>query len=572
MEKKAKEYSLNISNQIVKNISYLFNDYVDKFEKIALNSTIIADIYNYDELKEYKQIEVDNRIRYILASIVGTGAGIDSIEIRTRNGERFFYSYPISKKNILESRIINDADFHNDIRWNISRKEIDNDYDSYIILAKNMKIQFENEVTGYALMSIKRDYLDQVCYQSRLGENSFTIITDSNGFIVSHPDKKRILTMFDQAVIEKIKEIENMQDKVTDRERFFRIKTDSDTYMVTYAFLPRNHWIVINLVSFSRLMESTYKNVLITMLTVFFCLLVSIIFSIMLTRSISKPISDLMDRMNRFGHGDLNTGLRPDTETAMDEPGMLTRGFDEMVMRINGLVNDVYQSEIRKKQLEFLKKEAELNALQQQINPHFLYNTLETIFWTAQLKGEEEIAEMVTALGDFFRTSINKGLEYLLIKDEINNVKNYVYLQKIRFGNRFSVVWKIDEDILNYLTIKIILQPIIENGIVHGVENLEKDGVITISGILSEGRIVFRVIDNGPGMTAEQVDFINHSINNKNDLNKSIGLENVNQRIKLYFGDDFGVGVKSIPGSGTQVTVEIPALTRKPELQNQFMS
>ena len=188
METKAREYSYDISSHIVNNITYLFNDYIDKFERIALNSTILADIYNYEDLKEYRQIEVDNRIRYTLASIVGIGEGIDSIEIRSNDGERFYYSYPISRKEISESNLIETTLDKDGIVWSISEKEIEGDNDIYIILSKKMQIQFAEEITGWALMTINRNYIDEVCRQNRQSKNSYTVITDTDGIIISHPD------------------------------------------------------------------------------------------------------------------------------------------------------------------------------------------------------------------------------------------------------------------------------------------------------------------------------------------------------------------------------------------------
>ena len=316
-------------------------------------------------------------------------------------------------------------------------------------------------------------------------------------------------------------------------------------------------------------MRSTLVNGVLTLSVVFICVLIAVFIALSVTRSIYSPITDLQTEMEKVGKGVLDIELKDNDKLARDELGVLTVGFIDMVQRLKKLIDDVYHSRIKEKELEFLRKEAELNALQQQINPHFLYNTLETIFWAAQLKGEDEIAEMVTALGDFFRTSINKGLEYLSIDEEISNVKNYVYLQKIRFGNRFEVKWDIDENILKYKTIKLILQPIIENAIVHGIENLASGGLIIIKGYFKKDTIVFEIIDNGIGMSEKEVKELEISINKrKRDVSKSIGVENVNQRIKLYFGEKYGVSIKSRKGEGTTIIVLIPSFEN--ELHTNF--
>jgi sensor histidine kinase YesM len=235
-----------------------------------------------------------------------------------------------------------------------------------------------------------------------------------------------------------------------------------------------------------------------------------------------------------------------------------------MTARLQTLIDEVYRSEINKKELEFRKKEAELNALQQQINPHFLYNTLETIYWMAMSKGENEIGEMVTALGNFFRKSINKGIEYVTVAEEVQNVQYYVYLQKIRFQERFSVVWDIDQRIMGYRIIKLVLQPIIENAIIHGVESLERGGLIIVKGYEKGGRLYFEVIDNGKGMPQQKLREFEQHINSTNaDSGRSVGIKNVHQRIRLYYGEEFGIHITSRENKGTRVVLELPVTSEQ---------
>ncbi len=559
MEKKAVEYSRNISYQIVNNIGYILDNYIDKFERVALNSTILADIYNYELLKEYRQIEVENRVRYTLASIVGIGEGIDSMELRTPGGERFYYSYPISDEDIAHSRLLEEAGNKEGITWSVTQKEVDSDREIYIILAKKMQIQFEDEVTGYALMSIKREYLDQVSRNNNQDWDSYTVITDARGTIISHPDQGKILAPLDRLITMKIDSFEETKTVHEQQDNLFRINNESGTFLVSYAVLAKNGWRVINIVPYDTLMKSTMDNGLMTLFTVLLCIVVAVGISLIVTRSISLPVEHLITNMEQAGGGDLDIRIDENWSEVRDEFATLSKGFNDMVFRLKKLIDDVYRAQLKEKELEFLKKEAELNALQQQINPHFLYNTLEAIFWTAQLKGENEISEMVTALGDFFRTSINKGIEYITIDDEIKNVKTYVYLQKIRFGTRFSVEWNISRDIMQFRTIKLILQPIIENAIVHGIEGMENGGLIQISGYREGQRIVFAVNDNGKGMTADEINRLENFINNtEKDTGRSIGVKNVNQRIKLYFGNEYGITFISAEQQGTTVRIEVP--------------
>ena len=151
---------------------------------------------------------------------------------------------------------------------------------------------------------------------------------------------------------------------------------------------------------------------------------------------------------------------------------------------------------------------------------------------------------MITALGNFFRTSINKGLEYITVNDEISNIHNYILLQKIRYGDKFDVEWDIEEKIRECKIIKLILQPIIENSLNHGLSNMEKGGIIKISAYRSKDVLIFKVADNGVGMTeAECADFLNYINSPLKDTTKSIGAKNVHQRLQLYYGKDYGLSV-----------------------------
>ena len=276
------------------------------------------------------------------------------------------------------------------------------------------------------------------------------------------------------------------------------------------------------------------------------------------------PVKHLITAMDEAGWGNLEVRMHEKWTGSRDEHAQLAQGFNDMTSRLQTLIDEVYRAEINKKELEFRKKEAELNALQQQINPHFLYNTLETIYWMAMSKDEKEIGEMVTALGNFFRKSINKGIEYVTVAEEVKNVQYYVYLQKIRFRERFNVVWDIAEDIKNYRIIKLVLQPIIENAIIHGVESLESGGLIIVKGYTKKGRLFFEVIDNGKGMSAKKLrEFKEHINDADSDTGKSVGIKNVHQRIRLYYGKEYGINITSSENKGTRVVLEMPIINEQ---------
>ena len=222
-----------------------------------------------------------------------------------------------------------------------------------------------------------------------------------------------------------------------------------------------------------------------------------------------------------------------------------------MVVQIKELVEKVRQEEIT------LRK-TELKALQAQINPHFLYNTLDAIAWLCEEERHKDAVEMVNSLAKLFRISISRGHELITIEKEMQHAKSYLKIQNFRYKNQFTYSFDVDEECLNYLCNKITLQPIIENAIYHGIDRMVDEGKINI-GIHQKGdRIIFTVEDNGVGMTEEQCEEILHK--DAGDR-VGIGIKNVNDRIKIYFGEEYGLTIQSELDEGTRVTISMPKIT-----------
>ena len=562
-EEKSIQYSKNISTQVMENISNVFDNYVEQFEGIAMDNTTVAQIYTYDDLKINQQVEVYSQIRYNLASIVCTSKGIDAFEIRTKSAERIYCGAPITADDMAFSDILLHAMDSDLMVWDIGKKEIGGGDTLNIVLAKKMVLQFEEDITGFAVMTIDRRYIDNICSQNTDEESMQIIITDEDGTIISHPDNSMVLSHMDDKIMNGISD---MEDTGGTNERFFKTNIDGEELLVSYNILSRNKWRVISIIPYSYLMQSTVKNMRIAFIVVAVLIIFSVWVASFVTKSISMPVKHLIMAMDEAGWGNLKVRMDETWTDSRDEHAQLAQGFNDMTARLQTLIDEVYRSEINKRELEFRKKEAELNALQQQINPHFLYNTLETIYWMAMSKGEDEIGEMVTALGNFFRKSINKGIEYVTVAEEVQNVQYYVYLQKIRFQERFNVVWDIDEKINSYRIIKLVLQPIIENAIIHGVESLECGGLIIVKGYEKSGKLCFEVRDNGKGMSAQKVCEFEEYINRAGaETDKSVGLKNVHQRIRLYYGEEYGIHISSSENKGTKVVLELPATSKEPK-------
>jgi two-component system sensor histidine kinase YesM len=237
-----------------------------------------------------------------------------------------------------------------------------------------------------------------------------------------------------------------------------------------------------------------------------------------------------------------------------NEVGQLARTFNNMARRVKRLINEVYVDKIKQKDLE-------LQMLQNQINPHFLYNTLETIHMVAEINNDSEASQMSRSLGRILRYGISKGNEIVTVKQELDHLNDYILLQKVRFSRLYEIIVNVDENIYENRIIKIILQPLVENAIYHGLASKSHGGRIEILGYSRDDCIIFEVSDNGSGMDDKQVTTINNYLNGLDSSLNSIGLINIHKRIQLYYGSEYGIEVRSTLGVGTSVIVILPAKT-----------
>lgn len=278
-------------------------------------------------------------------------------------------------------------------------------------------------------------------------------------------------------------------------------------------------------------------------------------------RSISSPLDSLAHGMKQVRKGNLNIRL---TNNRKDELGYLTGSFNQMVEEQRRLIQGYYEQQLR------LSK-TELKFLQSQINPHFLYNTLDSIYWMANQYEANEIKEMVLNLSKFFRLSLNKGRETFPLRETVAHLHYYIRIQQIRFSQRVSVQYDISEDSADIPILKLLLQPLVENAILHGLEKQEQHGELNIMSYLEKGKLVITVKDNGVGLTFARLQYIQQELDKLKDAPLKLtpfeeeggnadlfGLRNVVARMKLYYGSEADLAIESKEGEGTEVTLRIP--------------
>lgn len=272
-----------------------------------------------------------------------------------------------------------------------------------------------------------------------------------------------------------------------------------------------------------------------------------------ISKNLTGGIQSLRAVTKKAGHGDFT--VRAELSERYEELADLELGFNNMVERIGHLVED-----IREEQLNLRLTEQKL--LQAQINPHFLYNTLDAIIWQAEAGKNDQVVEMVTALSDFFRTTLSKGRDFITVKEEESHIHSYLMIQRFRYQDILEYEIRIPEEMYQYEILKLTLQPLVENALYHGIKNKRGMGHITVTGRLEGGIMEFTVKDDGMGMTPERLSQVQKEMNREREQNQTpsvFGLFNVVERIRLNYGPQYGIELRSVYGEGTEAVVRLPA-------------
>ncbi|HZG86881.1 sensor histidine kinase [Paenibacillus sp.] len=322
---------------------------------------------------------------------------------------------------------------------------------------------------------------------------------------------------------------------------------DSSSWLAAHEQSPQTGWHVLVLRPRSELLRELDRITWTTASIVLVTILVSMILSWTAAGWITQPIRLVLSSMKRFQKGQFDE--RVDI-VGQDEVGELGAGYNIMVQRIRQLVDDVYASELKQKQ-------AELKLLQSQINPHFLYNTLNTIAWTAQKHNDKLVADMVYSLSGIFKTSLNQGGDLVELREEFQLLEHYLFLQKMRFPSHLAYELDLAPDVSGFPIPKLLIQPLVENSIVHGIEPLADElGLIQVKAAAADGALSIEVTDNGVGIPADRLEALRNEPDGRDD--SGYALHNVRSRLRLHYGDGASLDLHSEPGSGTRVTIAIP--------------
>lgn len=395
-------------------------------------------------------------------------------------------------------------------------------------------------------LTFSEDMLSDIYESFHTDENSDIMIVDQNGQVISHKDKMLFsLNLGGEPYIESV---------LSGDDGVFVHKYNNVKSLVSFHKLAELNWWVIEFVPYSYITAQIKYIILLTLLLCGACLLGIYACSLYLSARLAKPLKQLNNAMKEVEKGNFELYVNVDSR---DEVGQIKTHFNRMVRRIDELFKETIHQERE-------KKKEELKALQYQVNPHFLYNTLNSVRLMAMLSKATHVATMIEALIRMLRNTIGKHGTMVPVSMEIKNIQDFILIQNIRNNNRIEVECHIDENIADCLIPHFLLQPLVENSIVHGFDQKSGKGILVIRGSRWEDDMLFSLEDNGFGMTEVQ---IRNILTGENRGNKytSIGIKNVIDRIKINFGPDYGLNIQSVVGEGTRVVVRLPVIRKNGE-------
>lgn len=407
--------------------------------------------------------------------------------------------------------------------------------DSIFSVVKFFRGKETGDPDGVVLVDIRQDMIEQLVNRVSIGENGFLYVMDGDSIV--YTPASPIVYRIDAASFP------------TGGGESANVRIAGRDYMISNHFSEYSGWRVVGVLPRSEASDSVRPVYAALGIGLLVGLLLVFLFSVWLSQSVTRPVSKLSSLMEKVEEGDFSVRFNA---AYQDEIGVLGRSFNHMLEQTDSLIHELQQE-------KQIRLEAQLKSLQEQIKPHFLYNTLDTISWMARAQGAMDVVQLIDALTSMFRIGLSQGKDYIPLREEKTHVANYLFIQKVRYQDRLQYAMKIPEELDGYIVPKLILQPLVENAIYHGIKLKRGGGTIRLTGEARDGELYLHVWDNGAGVTPERLEEIRQTLReNPKGKETGFGLAYIAERIRLAYGEAYGVDIESEEGVCTEVTLHLP--------------
>lgn len=545
------ENSIDYSTQIIKQVNSDIDNYIDYMENtssLMAKSTDVAK-YFFDEHQTEEEFEEEKkRILTQFATIKESRNDISNVAAVAENGKYLVNDEDGSLTDYID---VQSLDWYQEAMQSksgiaVSSSHVQNaiptSYKWVITLSRALVNNQSGKREGVFFMDLNYSAISDLCNKNNIGEKGYIFILDENGNIIYHPKQQ---LMYGGLMVENIQEIMDC------KADYLEIKRDGENKLYTMSKSTKTGWTVVGAMDTKELLKNSKQTQLNYIMVAAILLLAVIVISSLLSKEITRPILLLRDSMSKVEEGKFQ---QANVEvTTMNEIGSLTKSFNVMTKRIQELME---QNVAAQKE----KRKSEMKALQAQINPHFLYNTLDSIIWMAEAGQNDDVVLMTSALAKLLRQSISNDKEQVRVEEEMNYVQSYLTIQKMRYKDKLEYTIDVDPEICSVSIIKFAIQPLVENAIYHGLKYKDTKGKISIHGYVRGKKGYITITDDGVGMDEETLKYIFDEKQKKEKKLKSngVGVPNVQKRLQLYYGPEYGISYISRQGEGTVATVTIP--------------
>ena len=546
MEKAVMENSIDYTSRLISQVNRDIDSYINYMENISSLVLESGDVQMllFSDNKSEDMAELNDRLTAQFNTVLETRQDIANIAVVAQGGRYIIndgtdrLNENISLKNVdwymkaLTEResILIASHVQNVIR---------NNYKWVVTLGKGIVNPETGKNEGVFFIDLNYKLLKDLCENNSLAVNSYVFIIDESGRIVYHP-KQQLL--YNGLTDEKIQELLHADSS------YFVTDEGKESKLYTVSVSEKTNWRVVGVAYVSELMKNKKETQTLYVISAGLLLCGAVLLAAIFAQQLTKPIKELKNSMKEVERGNFADACV--RVTLDNEIGSLSNSFNNMTVRIQQLMEqNTYEQE--------QKRKSELKALRSQINPHFLYNTLDSIIWMAEGGKNREVVLMISALSKLLRQSISNDNEQILLEKEIEYTECYLTIQKMRYKDKLEYEIEVEPDIRKEKIINLILQPLVENAIYHGIKYKGTKGLIRIIGYGEGDHIVLKVIDDGIGMDEETVrDIFDKS--EKRERAGGVGAHNVRTRIRLYYGEEYGLYFKSSLGGGTEAVIVIP--------------
>lgn len=523
------------------NLEAMLLDMQSAAKQVAEDHTVqilMAKLQDSEKAEDSVILELDARLK----QIAGMYAGLDGVYIClddfTVAKSRYYAARDEHKALPMTMEQYEVIRNHEDIQWIVSDEGslvADNMGNAVLSAARLLPLSSTGQPCGIVVVEVRQSYLKQI-FDKKLGESGTIFLMSARSNIALLP-----AAASDEIVSDAVNQIRRTDRKAATISLHDRV--------IFYVPLSLSEWTAIGVVMKQSLRGDSQEILTLFVITVLMTLLLTIFVSGSLADYELRPIRRIQTYIKDMENGEFG---KPLPSMRSDEIGSLAENTQEMSEKIGELLETVKTEQKRMRTAEF-------KALQAQINPHFLYNSLDSINWLVRKGNTEKATEMISALTTFFRIGLSKGRDIITVREELEHVRSYLVIQKIRYENQFEYSFYVDPETENYFVPKLMLQPLVENALYHGIKLCDRKCILMIQ-VLSHGdRIEIEVLDNGAGMDAETLESVRKAMEHKGENRaNSYGVVNVNDRIQILAGQEYGLRLTSEKGVGTSARIVLP--------------